>query len=183
MKMRDGGDGGSGGSSGSGISWRDYADSRVAALRASIDGLTQALNSMQAQIDRRFLALEEASHDLRKIHAQLAALNGLYATRGGLHDVRTSLTTLALAIQELRDQAHARDASDALIIKGLRDEADARDRTVTATAAALRDAEVARRQRSDTAWTPLARMLVILGTLGTLIGVAFGIYAYSGHPR
>lgn len=87
------------------------------------------------------IATRLASHDL-----QLAKING------SMDKVGTALAGLTLAVQRLGDDAKARDA------------------TVLATAAALKAAEEARRDKTEHAWSPLARATAMIATFTTVAG-------------
>jgi hypothetical protein len=83
-----------------------------------------------------------AGHD-----QHFAAINGSLAKLAGeMHE-------LTLAVQRLGDQAVSRDA------------------TVITTAAALKDAEAARRDKSESSWSPLARAGTAVGIIAALVGV------------
>jgi hypothetical protein len=101
----------------------------------------------------------DRGHLAGEIAARLAGHDKHFAAiNGSLADIASRLHELTLAVQRLGDQAVSRDA------------------TVVTTAAALKDAEEARRAKSETSWSPLARASTILGVLvaiGTLIGYAF----------
>jgi hypothetical protein len=94
------------------------------------------------------IAARLAGHD-----AHFAAING------SLADMVQEMRELTLAVQRLGDQAVARDA------------------TVVTTAAALKDAEEARRSTSDRSWTPVTRVIAVLGGVAALIAVLGGVAA------
>jgi hypothetical protein len=81
-------------------------------------------------------------HDLH-----FAAINGQLAR------VAEEMHALTLAVQRLGDQAIARDA------------------TVIATAKALKEADDQRRAKGEQSWTPVGRILAVLGGLAALAAV------------
>jgi type VI protein secretion system component VasF len=95
------------------------------------------------------IAARLAGHD-----AHFAAINGSLAV------MAEEMRKLTLAVQRLGDQAVARDA------------------TVVTTAAALKDAEDARRSTSDRSWTPVTRVIAVLGGIAALIAVLGGASAF-----
>lgn len=82
---------------------------------------------------------------------------------GSLEKVATNLAIQTLAIQSLVDQAKASEA------------------TVLATAKALKEADEARRNKSDSSWTPVQRLIAVVGGLAVVIGATLGIATYLRH--
>jgi hypothetical protein len=76
---------------------------------------------------------------------------------GSLERVAEEMHKLRLAVQRLGDQA----ISDAT--------------TRVTTAAALKDAEEARRSRTETAWSPIQKILAVLAGFAVLVGAVVGI--------
>lgn len=80
------------------------------------------------------------------IEARLAGHDRHFAAiNGSLADMVNEMHQMTLAVQRLGDQA------------------DANAKTVITTAAALKDAEEARRDKSETAWSPIAKVLALIG--------------------
>jgi hypothetical protein len=108
------------------------------------------LGSEQSDYNRGHMAggIEQrlAGHD-----KHFAAING------NLSDIAREVHGLRLAVQRLADQAVARDA------------------TVVTTAAALKDAEEACRDKTETAWSPIARLLAGLAGVATVVGLVVGL--------
>jgi hypothetical protein len=61
----------------------------------------------------------------------------------------------------------------------LAQQAISRDATVITTAAALKDAEEARRQKTETRWTPLTRMVAVIGALAGVAAIVTLIVALA----
>jgi hypothetical protein len=100
----------------------------------------------------------DRGHTAGEIAARLAGHDKHFATiNGSLAEVAREMHSLTLAVQRLGDQAVSRDA------------------TVITTAAALKDAEAARRDNSEHAWSPIARLLAVLGGLAA-VATVFGLY-------
>lgn len=72
---------------------------------------------------------------------------------GSIADVAKELRELNLSVQRLGDQA------------------ESNARTVITTAAALKDANDVRRSNAETSWSPVTRVLALLGGLATLVGL------------
>lgn len=83
-----------------------------------------------------------ASHD-----KHFAAING------SIGQLATEMHRMTLAVQRLGDQA------------------ESNARTVITTAAALKDANDVRRSNAETSWSPVTRVLALLGGLATLVGL------------
>jgi hypothetical protein len=79
------------------------------------------------------------------------------AINGSLEKIAEELHGLKLAVQRLGDQAVARDA------------------TVVTTAAALKDAEEARRDKVEQSWSPMSRVIAVIGAIGVLVGLYFAL--------
>lgn len=93
------------------------------------------------------------------IDARLAGHDRHFAAiNGSLAAIAEEMHGLKLAVQRLGDQAVARDA------------------TVVTTAAALKDAEDARRDKTKQSWSPIAKLLAVLGTIATVAAVVVSIY-------
>ena len=96
---------------------------------------------------RRGLVAGEIAARLADHDQHLAKING------SMNDVARALHVLTLAVQRLGDQA------------------DANAKTVIATASALEKADAARRAQSETSWSPLTRLGVVVGALAALVGI------------
>jgi chromosome segregation ATPase len=105
------------------------------------------------------------------IEARLAGHDKHFARiNGSLERIATEMHNLNLSIQQLSDNTQARD-------QRLEDQATAREAAAIVTAAALEKAEQIRRAKSESAWTPFARLAVAISTLAGVIGIALAIYA------
>lgn len=71
------------------------------------------------------------------------------------------------SIGRLADEMHQMN----LVVQGLADDAKANAKTVITTAAALKDAEAARRDKSETSWTPLSRALAVAAVVVAALGL------------
>jgi hypothetical protein len=101
----------------------------------------------------------DRGHVAGGIDARLAGHDRHFeAINGNIARVGDELHEMKMAVQRLADQAVARDA------------------TVVTTAAALKDAEDARRDKSEQTWSPIAKLLAILGSITTVVAVAVSIY-------
>lgn len=110
-----------------------------------------------------------------KIDARLAGHDKHFARiNGSLERIANEMHELRLAMQALAAQTNARD-------QRLEDQAISRDATVLTTAAALKDAETARRDKSESNWTPLARVAVAVSAIAAVIGIVLAVYANIGH--
>lgn len=58
-----------------------------------------------------------------------------------------------------------------LVVQRLADDAKANAATVITTAAALKDAEAARRDKSETTWSPFQRTIAAAGAVVALVGL------------
>jgi len=74
-----------------------------------------------------------------------------------------------LVVQQVRSVAQMHDLT--LAIQRLADQAVARDATVITTAAALEKAEAARRDRDSEWWSPVTRVLAVIGGLAALAAI------------
>ena len=91
-----------------------------------------------------------------KIDARLANHDKHFAAiNGSLEKVAKEMHELTLAVQRLGDQAVSRDA------------------TVVTTAAALKDAEDARRSKSESAWSPWAKVLALVAGVVAVAGLVW----------
>ena len=111
-----------------------------------------------SQYDRG-VAAGEISQRLKEHDQHFAKINGSIERQVETNTrLRTELTesiaTLTLAIQRMSD---AMTANEATVIK---------------TAAALKDAEEARRDRSETTWSPLTRLSLVIGIIAALATIA-----------
>lgn len=68
-----------------------------------------------------------------------------------------------------------------LVVQRLGDQAISRDATVLTTAAALKDAEEARRDKSDSKWSPFARTATLSGALTGVVGAFLTFYLTFHH--
>jgi chromosome segregation ATPase len=110
-----------------------------------------------------------------EIGARLAGHDKHFARiNGSLERVATELHEINLNIQKLSDKTEARD-------QRLEDQAAAREATAKIAATALEKAEQARRAKSESAWTPFARLAVAISTIAGVIGIALAIYANVHH--
>jgi hypothetical protein len=71
------------------------------------------------------------------------------------------------SIDRLADEIHTMN----LGMQRLADDAKANAKTVITTAAALKDAEAARRDKSETSWSPWARGFVVIGGVSAVVAV------------
>jgi len=76
---------------------------------------------------------------------------------GTMKDVATNLAKLNMGVQQIIDSA----------------ESDRK--TVITTAKALRDAEDARRDKVEAKWTPVQRLVAVLGAMGACSGIVVAI--------
>lgn len=111
-----------------------------------------------SQYDRG-VAAGEISQRLKEHDQHFSKINGSIERQVETNTrLRTELTesiaTLTLAIQRMSD---AMTANEATVIK---------------TAAALKDAEEARRDRSETSWSPLTRLSLVIGIIAALATIA-----------
>lgn len=104
----------------------------------------------------------DRGHTAGEIAARLAGHDRHFATiNGSLAAVALEMHALTLAVQRLGDQAVSRDA------------------TVITTAKALKDAEDARRDNAERAWSPVSRLLAVVGgfaALATVVGLYFAFH-------
>jgi hypothetical protein len=107
--------------------------------------------SSQEAFDRG-AAAGEISARLRSHDEHFAKING------SLDRVAEEMHGLKLAVQRLGDQAVSRDA------------------TVLTTAAALKDAEEARRDKTEQAWSPVAKAFAVIAAVATVIGLVTTLY-------
>ncbi len=74
-------------------------------------------------------------------------------------------------------ERHAAEMRDLLLaIQRLEQQAAADATTRVTTAAALKDAEEARRDKTEQSWSPLTRVLAVVGSLATLAGLGIAWY-------
>jgi hypothetical protein len=78
------------------------------------------------------------------------------------HDINGQLARIADEMRETR-----------LAVQRLADAATADRSTAVTTAAALKDADAARRAKSETAWSPLARLSLAVGVVATVVTLAY----------
>jgi hypothetical protein len=107
--------------------------------------------SSQEAFDRGAVAGEIAAR-LKGHDEHFAKING------SLDLVAEEMHGLKLAVQRLGDQAVSRDA------------------TVLTTAAALKEAEAARRDKSEQAWSPVAKAFAVIAAVATVIGLVTTLY-------
>jgi hypothetical protein len=91
--------------------------------------------------------------------------SGKVDQRLGDHDVHFtaingSLARLAINVADL-----------VLVVQRLADKFDASEVRVVATAAALKEADLARRDKTDRSWSPLARWSTAVGILAAVVGL------------
>jgi hypothetical protein len=77
---------------------------------------------------------------------------------GSIKHVADELARVNMQLQRLGDQAMAREA------------------TVVTTAAALKESEEARRNKSESSWSPAAKTLTVIGALVGLAGLVVAVY-------
>lgn len=119
----------------------------------------------------------DRGHEAGGIEARLgghdrhfAAINGqLGDIDGRLTDMANLIGGLEKAVQRLADQAVARDATVITTAAALKD-------TVNTTANALKDAEAARRDKSEQSWSPVAKLLAVLGSVVAVVAVSVSLY-------
>jgi hypothetical protein len=105
----------------------------------------------------RGVAAGEIAQRLKQHDEHFAAING------SIDRVGDRLDMVVLQLQRLADAAEA-------------------DRTtVVTTAAALKDAEAARRDTSETRWSPLTRLGVVVGILAGVAGLVAIVLASLRH--
>jgi hypothetical protein len=94
-----------------------------------------------------------------EVAARLKAHDEHFARiNGSLGDVAREMHGLTLAVQRLGDQAVSRDA------------------TVLTTAKALKEAEEARRDKTEQAWSPVAKVFAVIAAAATVIGLLTTLY-------
>jgi hypothetical protein len=71
------------------------------------------------------------------------------------------------SIERLADEMHLMN----LVVQRLADDAKANEATVIKTAAALKDADIARREKSDSSWTPFQRGIAVVVAATAVIGL------------
>jgi hypothetical protein len=104
-------------------------------------------------------AAYDRGHAAGGIDARLAGHDRHFeAINGSLARIADEMHGLKLAVQRLADQAIARDA------------------TVVTTAAALKDAEEVRRATSESRWSPVSKLLAVLGVIVAIATVVVSIY-------
>lgn len=86
----------------------------------------------------------------------------------------TETHDLVLAVQRLADQAIA-DAKTRVST------AEAVEKARKEAADALESERVIRRDRSDTAWSPVAKAAALLGALAAVVAAALGVKALTGR--
>ncbi len=114
------------------------------------------------------MAVAEEEYERGRIAGEIAArLAGhdlhLATINGSLADVAREMHDMLLAVQRLGDQA------------------DARDKTTLATASALKAADEARRAKSDSAWSPVQKLIAGVAGLAGLATLILGIRALIGN--
>jgi hypothetical protein len=101
----------------------------------------------------------ERGHVAGEIAARLADHDRHFAKiNGSIADMTTEMHEVALGLQRLVDAM------------------DSDRKTVVTTAAALKDAEAARRDKTEHAWSPLARVLAVIGSLATVASLSLAWY-------
>jgi methyl-accepting chemotaxis protein len=105
----------------------------------------------------RGVAAGEISQRLKEHDQHFAKING------SMERVADELQKQTLAIQRMSDAMTANEA------------------TVLKTAAALKEAEEARRDRSETRWSPLTRLGVVIGILAAVASVVAIVLANVIH--
>jgi hypothetical protein len=96
----------------------------------------------------------ERGHIAGGIAERLASHDKHFETiNGSLADVAREMGKMTLAVQRLGDQA------------------DSAAKTVITTAQALEKAEAARRSKSESAWSPFQKILVVISVAVSVIGL------------
>jgi hypothetical protein len=115
------------------------------------------------------MAVETAGYDAGLIAGRIAErLDGhdrhLEDINGAIKDLVSEVHAIGLAVQRLGDAA---DADRATVIK---------------TATALKEADQARRDTSESRWSPMAKTIAVIGVIATVIAaVAAIIYGLTGR--
>lgn len=105
----------------------------------------------------------------------LGVAAGRIAERLDGHDVH--FADINGSIKDLTAETHGMR----LDLQGLRDAADADRATVLVTAEALEKQERARRDQSESRWSPAARVIAVVGVIATLAAAAAVIYGLTGR--
>jgi hypothetical protein len=117
-------------------------------------------------------AAHERGYNEGKIDQRLAGHDAHFdKINGSIEKTAKNLAELTLAIQRYAGQA---EATAATIIAT----AKAAEATVIATALALKEANEARKDKSDSSWTPVQRFIAVVGGLAVVIGATLGIATY-----
>jgi hypothetical protein len=96
----------------------------------------------------------DVGHAAGAIDARLAQHDRHFeAINGSIRDVASEMSAMKLLLQRLADSA------------------DSDRRTVVTTASALKDAEEARRSTTTDRWSPWQKGAVIIGAIGTVVGI------------
>lgn len=90
---------------------------------------------------------------------------GGIAERLAGHDRHFSMINGSLA--KIAEEMHEMT----MAVQRLGDQADANAKTVITTAAALKDAEEARRDKTEQSWSPVQKILAVIGVLVAVIGL------------
>lgn len=98
---------------------------------------------------------------------------GEIATRLADHDQH--LQKINGSMDRVADELHEMN----LVLQEIKQQRTADAATVLTTAAALEKAEQARRDRSESRWTPLGRLAVVVSVLVGAVGIVAGIYALT----
>ena len=107
----------------------------------------------------------ERGHLAGEVAARLANHDKHFADiNGHLAELAREMHEQTLALQRLADQASSRDA------------------TAVVTAKALKDADEARRAKSESSWSPMAKLLAVVAVLIAAAGAAATWYAQTHHP-
>ena len=103
---------------------------------------------------------------------------GVQLTRmeGVLNLVLERTTNLAVRMEKVEVRASDLEA----VTQRLDLDATARDKTAVALALALKDAEIERRNKTETTWSPFAKVITVMVALAGIASVA--IAWFSSHP-
>lgn len=112
--------------------------------------------------------------DAGRIEQRLAGYDEHFRTiNGSIADTARELHDLVLAVQRLADQAVA-DAKTRVST------AEAVEKARQEAAGAIEAERRARADRSDTVWSPVQKVIALIGAVATIIVMIVGIKALSG---
>ncbi len=135
--------------------------------------------------DLDLMADETTEYDRGKtageIAARLADHDKHFAKiNGSMREVANELHDLKLTQQgglaELTAKVESKLAELVLAVQQLRDQAKADQKTVVTTAAALKSAEDARRDKTEQTWSPVTKLIAVLGAVAGTVLMAVSLY-------